>query len=359
MYSNIEDMSRWAIANLNHGELDGKRILKRETAESMWRPVTDALSMKEGISWFVTESRGHRFVLHSGGDVGFESLLVLAPEDSLAVVAMSNFEGADHDYVEELVNQAVRIMLGVDSMPKSTEQGAAIASTQLGAEEARAKADEVLAKYVTALGGRAALEKLTSRVSKGTFEVSGLALSGPVELYTKAPNLRRVIFRMPGQQTLGDGYDGHVGWEQNEDGVEEKTGLEAGSFARDSDFYQPLKLRAQYPNLTFKGETKLTLGKGSSGKVEEHDALVLEAPRAGSPRRFFFDSTTGLLLRTEDWNAAGTMDEATEYQDYRTVDGVRVAFIINQIEGTVFTFKVTEVKHNVAIDDSVFVKPKK
>jgi CubicO group peptidase (beta-lactamase class C family) len=36
LYSNIEDMSRWAIANLNHGELDGRRILKGETVELMW-----------------------------------------------------------------------------------------------------------------------------------------------------------------------------------------------------------------------------------------------------------------------------------------------------------------------------------
>ena len=227
------------------------------------------------------------------------------------------------------------------------------------AEDARARADEVLAKYVTALGGRAALEKLSSRVSKGTFEVSGMAMSGPFEMYAKAPNLRRVVFKMPGQQTLGDGYDGRVGWEQNDEGVEDKTGLELGSFARDSDFYQPLKLRTQYPNLSFKGETKLSLGKGSGGKIEEHDALVLEAPRAGSPRRFFFDTTTGLLLRTEDWNAAGKMDEATEYQDYRAVDGVKVPFIIKQLENVVVTIKLTEVKHNVPVDDSIFAKPKK
>jgi CubicO group peptidase (beta-lactamase class C family) len=360
LYSSIDDMSRWAMANLNHGELDGKRILKKETAESMWRPVVDApvLKLKEGISWFTTESGGHHFVLHSGGDVGFESLVVLAPDDSIAVVAMSNLADSDEDYVEEFVNQAVKIMLGVESTQKSTEKGAAIAGTQLSPEEARAKADEVLAQYVTALGGRDALAKLTSRVSKGSFEVSGIAMNGPVEFYCKAPNLRRVIFKMAGGQIFGDGYDGHVGWEQSDDGVTEKTGLELGSFARDSDFYQPLKLRQQYPNLSFKGETKLSLGKGSSGKVEEHQALVLEAPRAGSPRRFFFDSVTGLLLRSEEWNAAGKMDEATEYQDYRTVDGVKVPFIINQIENVVFTIKFTEVKHNIAIDDSMFAKPK-
>src|SRR6267154_4407972 len=163
LYSSIEDMSRWAIANLNRGELDGKRILKGETIDSMWRPVADALGMKEGISWFTTEKQGHRFVLHSGGDVGFESLLLLAPEDGVAVVAMSNFAAQDHDYVEEFVNAAVRIMLGLK--PSEPSAAASITATQLGTEDAKKKADEVLASYVTALGGRAAIEKITSRVA--------------------------------------------------------------------------------------------------------------------------------------------------------------------------------------------------
>ena len=151
-----------------------------------------------------------------------------------------------------------------------------------------------------------------------------------------------------------------VGWEQNpDDGITDKTGLELGSATRDADFYQPLKLRLQYPNLVLKGTAKISLGKGSGGKMEEREALVLEAPRNGSPRRFYFDRVTGLLLRTEDWNAAGKMIEAVEYQDYREVDGVKVPFIIHQIEDVHFTMKLTEVKHNGTIDDSVFVKPKK
>lgn len=363
LYSSIEDMSCWAIANLNHGELDGRRILKRETVESMWRPVVDALGMKEGMAWFTTENGGHHFVLHSGGDVGFESLVVLAPDDSVAVMAMSNFanySAADHDYVEEFVNTAVRIMLGVDSTEASSTKGIVIAATQLSAEAARTKADEVLANYVTALGGRAALEKITSRVAKGTFEVSGVAMNGPVEIYAKAPNLSLIILRMPGQELFEDGFDGRVAWELNpDDGVTEKTGLELGSATRDADFYQPLKLRLQYPNLTFKGTAKIPVGKDAGGKSAERETLVLEAPRNGSPRRFFFDSVTGLLLRVEDWNAAGKMIEAVQYGDYRGVDGVKVPFAIYHIEDVLFTIKLTEVKHNVPVDDSVFVKPKK
>src|SRR6266480_18148 len=126
LYSSIEDMSRWAIANLNHGELDGHRILKRETLDLMWRPVVDALSMKEGISWFTTEKQGHRLVLHSGGDVGFESLVVLAPEDGVAVVAMSNFAASDKTYLNDFVNAAMRIMLGLEQQSSAAPATAPI-----------------------------------------------------------------------------------------------------------------------------------------------------------------------------------------------------------------------------------------
>ncbi len=360
LYSSIEDMSRWAIANLNRGELDGKRILKRETVDAMWRPVVDALSMKEGISWFTTDKQGHRFVLHSGGDVGFESLVVLAPEDGVAVVGMSNFAASDKNYLNDFVNGAMRIMLGFEQQSSAPVAAAPITATQLSTEDAKKKADEVLAGYVAALGGRAALEKINSRVAKGSFDVSGIAMSGPVEIYAKSPNLMLLVLKMPGQETFKDGFDGRVGWEQNpDDGITDKTGLEGGSAIRDADFYQPLKLRLQYPNLILKGTGKLSLGKGGSGKVEERDTLVLEAPRNGSPRRFYFDTANGLLLRTEEWNAAGKITEAGEYQDYREVDGVKVAFTFHIIQDMHFTIKFTEVKHNVPIDDAIFVKPKK
>src|SRR5437764_7420642 len=131
LYSSIEDMSRWAIANLNRGELDAKRILKRETVDSMWRPVADALGMKEGISWFTTEKQGHRFVLHSGGDVGFESLVMLAPDDAVAVVAMSNFASSDSNYIEQFVNGAMRIMLGLEEQSPAAPAAAPITPTPL------------------------------------------------------------------------------------------------------------------------------------------------------------------------------------------------------------------------------------
>ena len=45
--------------------------------------------------------------------------------------------------------------------------------------------DEILDKYVQALGGKAALEKLTSRVAKGTFEMDQTPGEATEEIYEK------------------------------------------------------------------------------------------------------------------------------------------------------------------------------
>jgi len=44
--------------------------------------------------------------------------------------------------------------------------------------------------------------------------------------------------------------------------------------------------------------------------------------------------------------------------DYRSVDGAYFAFRLRHVEkGNVFTLRVTQIKNNAAIDDSMFLKP--
>lgn len=357
LYSNIDDMSRWAIANLNHGELDGRRILKRETAELMWQPVVSAFNMKEGIAWFTKDLQGHLLVMHDGGDVGFQSRLLLAPDDSVAIIAMTNYAADDKEYLQ-FATEALKIIL--DLKPATPATTTANTTAPVLTEETKQRADEVLAAYVKGLGGRTALEKINSRIAKGTFEVLGIALSGPAELFAKAPNKMLTILTVPGQTILKDGFDGTVGWQQDpDDGVVDKAGLELGSAMRDADFYQPLKLRAQYPNLFFKGQVRVALFKANGERGMVHELSALEAPRNNYPRIFYFDPTTGLLLRIEERNAANQVISATEFDDYREVDGLKIPFVIHHVEDAHFVIKLVEVKQNVTIDDAIFVKPKK
>src|SRR6185295_389737 len=85
LYSNVLDMARWAIANMNRGELDGKRILKASTYDLMWKPAGDKWR-NIGISWFLGARREDQTVGHGGGDTGFRSNLLMIPDKGVAVV---------------------------------------------------------------------------------------------------------------------------------------------------------------------------------------------------------------------------------------------------------------------------------
>jgi CubicO group peptidase (beta-lactamase class C family) len=117
LHSNVEDMARWALANLNHGELDGRRILKRQTYDIMWTPqhkLSDGRAV--GISWFLDQYRGQGTVSHGGGDTGYATFLVLLPEKKIAVVLMSNCDWLGNGRTE-IAHAALDVALGLKPEP--------------------------------------------------------------------------------------------------------------------------------------------------------------------------------------------------------------------------------------------------
>ena len=117
LHSNVEDMARWALANLNHGELDGRRILKEQTYDIMWKPahkLSDGRAV--GISWFLGEYRGQATVSHGGGDTGYATFLMLLPEKKMAVVLMANCDWLG-DARAQIAQAALDVALGLKPEP--------------------------------------------------------------------------------------------------------------------------------------------------------------------------------------------------------------------------------------------------
>jgi len=113
LHSNVEDMARWAAANLNHGELDGKRILKEQTYDIMWKPAHNlSEGHAVGISWFLGEYRGQATVSHGGFDTGFATFLILLPEKKLAVALMTNSDWLG-DGRNQIADAALDVALGL------------------------------------------------------------------------------------------------------------------------------------------------------------------------------------------------------------------------------------------------------
>jgi hypothetical protein len=223
--------------------------------------------------------------------------------------------------------------------------------------------DQILAKYVQALGGEAALRKVTSRTITGTQYIPtgpGGTVPTPaaVERYQKAPNLVVTIYRAPAY-AISQGYNGTTAWSQDQAGrVAEPVALDVARTARASDFYEPLNLKRQYPQMTVRGiET-----------VNSRDAyLVVGVPQGDLAESMYFDTQTGLLLRKQTVLSTpiGNSPFQVDFDDYRdTGSGVKFPFLIHMSPATArtelapeATLRVSKVEDNKAIDDVKFAKP--
>ncbi len=223
--------------------------------------------------------------------------------------------------------------------------------------------EQLLAKYVEALGGEQALRRITARTVTATTEVAadvrgvGPAVHGLTKQYFRAPN-QWVVTSQTATGTTATGFDGTAAWRQDAKGVvTETTGAAPAPplsrVKRGSDFYEPLNLKQGYSRLVARGLVK----------VRDRDAyLVVGFPQADLPEQLFFDAQTGLLVRKGTATATAFGDYAiqTDYEDYRDVDGVKIPYIVRTIgvspADSVTTY-VEKVEHNPQVDSSRFVKP--
>ena len=220
---------------------------------------------------------------------------------------------------------------------RSHAADAGAAGAAEAAPVADARAAEVIDKYVPAIGGRAAVEKISSRVSKGAFEgdFAGVRVGGTVEIFEKAPNKSVSLIAVSDSGVTRRGYTGKYGFEQVPYyGFRELAGAELADIRLNSELHWSIKLPSLYHKIVFAGREK-------DGDAE---LLILElTPRHGNTTRLYFDAGTGLLTRK---------DEVT-FEDYRAVEGVLMPFTY-RTAGT--SFKLTEIKFNVAVDDGIFAE---
>jgi hypothetical protein len=212
--------------------------------------------------------------------------------------------------------------------------------------------DEVLTRYVQALGGEAAFKKLNTRVMKGS-QITFDGTSIPLETYQAAPNKLVTIMITPKQGNLMSGYNGTVAWSKTARGQRELSGAQLALMKRASDFYADIKPKETFPNLTVAGREK----------IGDREAIVLSSKVSDTrTERLYFDSQSGLLLRilAITQTMLAPIPEQTDFEDYKDVDGIKLPFTIRQsfVDPWVgWTRKYTEIKHNVAVEDAKFNPP--
>jgi photosynthetic reaction center cytochrome c subunit len=207
-------------------------------------------------------------------------------------------------------------------------------------------ADQIIDKYVAALGGADAIRKVTSRVMKGTISVGGSEM--PIELFTKAPNKRVSISN--GQSFTA--FDGTAGWMGGPGHpARDMSAAESEAAGLDAEFSLALRLKEIFPQLRH----------GRPETIGGVECETLNGTGPGRPSvRLYFDRNSGLLLRMVRYAETPVGRNATQidYADYREIDGVKSPFrwTLSRTNGR-FTIQIAEARNNAPIDDARFLKP--
>src|SRR5713101_1625786 len=218
-----------------------------------------------------------------------------------------------------------------------------------GAYPARAQeAGKIVEQYVRAAGGGRALARIQTLTLEGTF-TSDEGKTGTYTLDTKLPN-RYYSELLVSEKNLIEAYNGKSAWHQN-------TAGELGTLVGPEGMQ--LEAAAQYYNsrlLNLK-KSKITLALVGHAQVRGRDALQLEVTSAtGVKRQVFFDAETHLIVK--EAATVGGIDEEILYDDYRTVDGVKLPHKIELHRGSdKYNIEVSRAAINGTVGERVFDFP--
>lgn len=225
-------------------------------------------------------------------------------------------------------------------------------------------ADEVVAKYIQAIGGEQAIRKVTSRAITGTQIIptgggGRIPVEAQVVRYVKAPNLLMSVYRTD-KFAISDGFDGMTAWSQDAKGtVANARSFDEMRIKANADLYGAVDLKQQYSGLTVM----------NMERVNGHDAYLLQssAQAGGIFEQFYFDAQTGLLLRmvAVQPTPLGNFPSEEDYDDYRnTGSGVKIPFLVtttpasaNSSLAVTSTLRIAKVEDNVPIENAKLVKP--
>ncbi len=219
---------------------------------------------------------------------------------------------------------------------------------ELEAHAALPTADQVLDKYLAAVGGADAVNKIKTRVQKGKLDASGTQY--PIEFYSEAPEKRVSIMQQPQGQSV-TAFNGAAGWLAMPNGFHRMTSAEGEAARIDAQLHFPSQLRELYKDF------QVHPGEEIAGRP----TILINAKATGKPDlRLYFDQENGLLLRLTRYaqTPLGRNPTQIDYADYRIADGVKIPYKWTLTRPNAsFTILIDQVQQNVPVDEKLFVMP--
>ena len=231
-----------------------------------------------------------------------------------------------------------------DAPAKPEAENAAAAAKPLPA------ADAILDKYLQAVGGRDAVEKITSRVEKASLTVPG-GPEVPIDIFAKTPDKRISMMHMKDGDSI-TAFDGHQGWLSNPGRPTRPMSEQDNNVAKlDADLHFAADVKKLFSTFQVR-ETE---------KIADREVYPVVATSEGNPPvRLYFDAESGLLVRMIRYTETplGRNPSQVDFADYRDTDGVKIPYRWTLARpGQRFTIQVSAVKQNIPVEDSEFAMP--
>lgn len=200
-------------------------------------------------------------------------------------------------------------------------------------------ADEVLQRYIAAVGGSERLGSIQSRTMETKMSVGWL--STKVSSRSLYPNHFEQEASFLGKR-FGSGYDGTTGWKRDGSKVTEVSGKELKRLLREHSLDWDRQLTQWYP----------IRNRLPDAQLDGTTLHVVEMMTDTEEREIWrFDAETGLLKQLErsvqDDPAKPAVLVVSTVDEYREVDGIRLPFKISGVgDSKTFTMTVESVQHN-------------
>jgi hypothetical protein len=217
--------------------------------------------------------------------------------------------------------------------------------------------DQILGKYIEALGGTESASRLSSFAAKGTYAGYETAFQKvPVDVLAKAPDQRATIVHLlDGDSTAT--FDGHLGWLAAPQTVKPMPLMELTGGDLDGAKFEA---ELSFPSRIKQALTDWRVGYPEMMDNKEVQVLQARLMPGGLPVKLYFDSTSGLLIRRVHYtnSPVGINPTQIDYSDYREVSGVKMPYrwVVTWTDGR-STIELSELRVNVPIDAIKFAKP--
>jgi len=215
-------------------------------------------------------------------------------------------------------------------------------------------AQQILEKMIEVQGGRKAIEGIKDMTLSGTIEMATQGLSGPITVYKKEPDKRRIDVEVMGL-VITQAYDGKIGWGTNiqTGGIEDLSGEQLVDIKRESmPVVSTLDPQKYGITFTYKGKEE----------IEGKEYFVMDqAYSDGFKATLYLDAKTYLVFKTKVKTTGPMVGEVEMEQfqsDYRKENGLLMAHLIVTYASGEEVQKITieEVSFNTGLEDSLFKK---